>query len=540
MGKLLCGLILLAPILTAIVAKDWTEKWAENGEDGFDLDWFWMGSNLRSLGRPKFKISEHPDGYSAQFGYEDYYARARYTLKDNSIDFNIMNWKGSAKFTHKGRNSPVDELTAEMQLTSPCGPPPYGPPSCPSIIDGDMKMKYSRPEREKHVIELSVNNIGLMRTYTRFPTFSIRNVNNMEAVLRIVINTRSLEESTAEFRLGLKGLMYPRGGADDWAQGSYNLSSSLTVIQMDYSNEKQPKMAAALDFSEDIRYDNEDQNESPRNEDGLKKSVVLSGMINLSNEGERLAVLKATDAETDKPFGRMEALRPDKENCRMELYFDGEKLGALNLQHSPSTMELAVETDETCGDSSADDTEVEDVDYGCNKYRLLELDMKDKDTVIGRMYGDLGYVKAPPAVKDEYIKNNRTKFHEHILEADDDQCGYDMSFSSLWSSCKFSGSMRNDEENTMMEHAYLNSVYDYGDKKFKEEYKMEMSGEMYPVENEEYNLKLKYDNERIFEGWTKWQDEMRQWVLEHKGDMKEMVNGMHEMYGRVVEALSEI
>ena len=51
MGKLLCGIILLAPILTAIVAKDWTEKWAENGEDGFDLDWFWMGSNLRSLGK---------------------------------------------------------------------------------------------------------------------------------------------------------------------------------------------------------------------------------------------------------------------------------------------------------------------------------------------------------------------------------------------------------------------------------------------------------------------------------------------------------
>merc|ERR1719510_1606088 len=418
-----------------------------------------------------------------------------------------MDWKGSAKFTHKNRNSPLDELTAKLELVSP---------KCPSrgcyngAIDGDMKMKYSKTggwqEGWKHVIELSVSNVGLLRSYTRFPTFSIRDIENMEAVLRIVIDAKSPEESTAEFRLGMKGQMYtPSVGPSGWAPGSYNLSSSLTVIQMDYSNEKQPKMAAALDFSEDIRYDNEDQNESPRNEDGLKKSIVLSGMINLSNEGERLAVLKATDAETDKPFGRMEALRPDKENCRMELYFVGEKLGALHLQHSPSTMALTVETNDTCGDSSADNAEVEDVDYGCNKYRLLELDMKDKDTVIGRMYGDLGYVKAPPSVKDEYIKNNRTKFHEHILEADDDHCGYDMSFSSLWSSCKFSGSMRNDEENTMMEHAYLNSVYDYSDKKFKEEYKMEMSGEMYPVENEEYNLKLKYDNERIFEGWTKWQ-----------------------------------
>ena len=71
-------------------------------------------------------------------------------------------------------------------------------------------------------------------------------------------------------------------------------------------------MAAALDISEDIHYDHEHQNDSPRNQDGFKKSILLSGMINLTNEGTRLAVLKATDAETDKPFGRLEALRPDE------------------------------------------------------------------------------------------------------------------------------------------------------------------------------------------------------------------------------------
>merc|ERR1719510_2558203 len=305
-----------------------------------------------------------------------------------------MDWKGSAKFTHKNRNSPLDELTAKLELVSP---------KCPSrgcyngAIDGDMKMKYSKTggwqEGWKHVIELSVSNVGLLRSYTRFPTFSIRDIENMEAVLRIVIDAKSPEESTAEFRLGMKGQMYtPSVGPSGWAPGSYNLSSSLTVIQMDYSNEKQPKMAAALDFSEDIRYDNEDQNDSPRNEDGLKKSVVLSGMINLSNEGERLAVLKATDAENDKPFGRIEALRPDKENCRMELFVDGENPGALNLQHNPSTMELAVETDETCGPPSHNDTEDPDVDFDCNKYRLFELDMGDEDTVICRMYEDLSFI----------------------------------------------------------------------------------------------------------------------------------------------------
>ena len=49
MGKLLCGVILLMPILTAIVAQG---NWGDNdGDNGFDLDWFWIGSNLRTLGK---------------------------------------------------------------------------------------------------------------------------------------------------------------------------------------------------------------------------------------------------------------------------------------------------------------------------------------------------------------------------------------------------------------------------------------------------------------------------------------------------------
>lgn len=534
MGKLLCGLILLVPILTAIVAKDWTEEWADNGEKGFDLDWFWMGSNLKSLGRPKFKISEHPDGYSAQFGFKDDYIRARYTISDNSIDFNVMDWKGSAKFTHKNRYSPDYELAAELELVSPDD---HGE----RAIDGNMKMKYSR-DYEIHVIELSFSNIGKIRKYTRFPTFNIRDITNMEAVLRIVINERSPEESTAEFRLGMKGNMYTHN--HDWAPGSYNLSSSLTVIQMDYS-ETQPRMAAALDFSEDIRYDDEDQNDTPRNEDGLKKSIVLSGMINLTNEGSRLAVLKATDAETDKPFGRLEALRPDEENCRMELFVDGENLGALNLHHSPSTMNLTVHdlrNYDTCGPPSypSNDTDIDtDVDFDCNKHRLFEVDMGDKDTVICRMYQDITYIGAPPYVKERERYLKRSMIHEHILVAKDDYCGYDISFSNTYSNCTFFGSMFNGKENTIMEQGYLNSVYDYDDQKFKEEYKMEMRAEMYPVENDEYNLKLKYDNERIFEGWTKWQTEMRKWAIEYMADMKEHVKNIHDGYGTVVEALSE-
>ena len=50
------------------------------------------------LGRPKFKISEHPDGYSAQLGFQGHYMRIRYTKSDHSIDFNVFDYKGSIKY----------------------------------------------------------------------------------------------------------------------------------------------------------------------------------------------------------------------------------------------------------------------------------------------------------------------------------------------------------------------------------------------------------------------------------------------------------
>ena len=124
-------ILLISSLLGACFAErlfDW-KQYDDKFDTDFDSDWFWMGSNLRSiskqrkyivnictnfplspwsteitpilppiLGRPKFKITEHPDGYSIQFGMAGYYMRGRYTASDNSIDFNIMDHKGSIKY----------------------------------------------------------------------------------------------------------------------------------------------------------------------------------------------------------------------------------------------------------------------------------------------------------------------------------------------------------------------------------------------------------------------------------------------------------
>ena len=57
-------------------------------------------------GRPKFKISQHPDGYSVQIGHQGYYMRVRHTSSyghlGDSIDFSIMDYKGSIKYRVDG------------------------------------------------------------------------------------------------------------------------------------------------------------------------------------------------------------------------------------------------------------------------------------------------------------------------------------------------------------------------------------------------------------------------------------------------------
>ena len=46
----------------------------------------------------------------------------------------------------------------------------------------------------------------------------------------------------------------------------------------------------------------------------LKKSILLEGMINLTGKGVRLGVVKATDADTGKSIGRIQARRADEVN----------------------------------------------------------------------------------------------------------------------------------------------------------------------------------------------------------------------------------
>ena len=76
--------------------------------------------------------------------------------------------------------------------------------------------------------------------------------------------------------------------------------------------QRQPKMTAALDLEEEVIFDNDKIENLPRSEKLLKKSLLIDCMINLTGKGSRLAVMKVTDAESDKTIGRIQAKREDE------------------------------------------------------------------------------------------------------------------------------------------------------------------------------------------------------------------------------------
>ena len=81
-----------------------------------------------------------------------------------------------------------------------------------------------------------------------------------------------------------------------------------------FYSQRQPKMTAAIDLEEDITFDEQEQDvqkEVPRSQKLFKKSILIDGMINLTGKGSRLAVVKLTDAESNKSIGRMQVRRPD-------------------------------------------------------------------------------------------------------------------------------------------------------------------------------------------------------------------------------------
>lgn len=79
-----------------------------------------------------------------------------------------------------------------------------------------------------------------------------------------------------------------------------------------FIRERQPTFKVQLDLKSETSYDGITVEERAEQEsNNFKKSLTIDGMINLAGNGKRLAVLKVTDAISNRPLGRIQARRAD-------------------------------------------------------------------------------------------------------------------------------------------------------------------------------------------------------------------------------------
>jgi len=524
MNRLVLSTFLLSPVFVAVIfaADHFGED--ELGDSDFDSDWFWIGSNLRSLGRPKLKITEHPDGYSMQMGYTGHYMRFRYTYSDHSLDFNIMDYKGSVQFR--------DEPEFEAKFTIAGGKDQKRDRySWRPDMDATMKLKHSEGPGGVQNIELSFVNLFSEKEGDRLymPGARMKDAQHLEAVIKVKINPSNFEDSSMSFNMNAKGDIYRYISGNDydsnWFPGNYNMTATVQPISILPPNprQRQPKMTAALDLEEEITFDS-DKNVTnlPRSEKLLKKSLVIDCMINLTGKGSRLAVMKLTDAEDGKAIGRIQARREDDETMKLEFFMDGEQVAALNyFQNEAGMTNITVEDmqdpeckvdydDEIPSFNSTSLNTTKPINEtiksstwdNCKTINRFLESFSGDGVYESRIYKDIFLMGDPPGYRKRATEGEKSLIFEEKITMKDDAYEGTVMFGGDKRNimhCK----LNNSGEDTKIEMEMKNEYLDWQDYKYRIGSHEKLNLDITPSTKEEddFNMKLSYNDDRIFDGW---------------------------------------
>jgi len=397
----------------------------------------------------------------------------------------------------------------------------------------------------------------------------------MEAVLKMSINPDRWAESKVDFYMIIKGDVYRHASGNFWIDnyrpGTYNMSATMQVIKVEEPNprQRQPKMTAALDLTEDVTYEqnndyesisvNESSADVPRNFNFFKKSIILDGMINLTGKGPRLAVVKATDATTDKSLGRIQARSPDDENVRLEVFVNGEQKGALNVQQtSTGITNVTVEDNELCDSdeyedynyyggvvnvtsSNPNDTQVSSSSENCNIYRVLESVVAD-GVMESRIYQDINFIGAPPSYRRRYGGEKSLIMEEKWL-AKNGIYEQNLLLASRYSGYNLTSLINVEPENTHIRFG-ANSFYrSYFPKLIVNTVNEEqLDVEITPstAEDGEWNFKLSYNNDRVFDGWAYFTSFIRKMAREQiPAFMKRQLDSFKDSHDETFQYLKE-
>jgi len=532
---------------------------------------------LRSISRPKFKITEHPDGYSIQFGMAGYYMRGRYTTSDNSIDFNIMDHKGSIKYVINEWRPDGPDFEGTFEVAGPKDGRDQQRGRLPPI-DAKIKLKHARTKTGKYnspldphdIVLTFVNNYRHGREWISMPSMEMRDPKQVEAVLRMTMNPRNWVDSTMSFAVNARGDIYDENSGsyesyeEKWRPGTYNLSASMQIIKFEEPSpsQRQPKMSAGLELEEDVTFDDSQDNpELPRSQKLFRKNILIDGMINLTGKGARLGVIKFTDAETDKSIARIQARRADEENLRLEIFADGREKGALNYFQNAAGMTNITVEDTQCSRFSDDpdysygsfngtefgnytDTENGTQAQGCKNIRRMLESVSDDGLYESRIYADAFHMRSyyDPEDLDAVAGEKGLLFEEKMSKKGDKYEG-SMMFGSRYQQNKMSCVLNNEGEDTHVQMGVSDKYRKWNGDEYKlaESHTMDMIISPSKNEDDEFNFKLLYKEERIFDGFFYLARIIRRFVREViPAKIENSLSSFQESHAETVNYLSNV
>jgi len=378
------------------------------------------------------------------------------------------------------------------------------------------------------------------------------------------------------FNLNARGKIYNYISGNDWDSnwfpGNYNMTASVQAISVQTPNprQRQPKMTAALDLEEEVIFDNDKIENLPRSEKLLKKSLLIDCMINLTGKGSRLAVMKVTDAESDKTIGRIQAKREDEENMNLEFFMHGQQLASLNffqneggvtnvtmedLQDPECSIDYdSISNDETSFNQTSNlndtrpanqtfDDKIENDSWNRCKTVSRFLESFSGDGVYeSRIYKDIFLIFDPPGYRKRATAGEKSLIFEETLMMKDDIYDGSVMFGGYERSimhCK----LNNSGEGSMIEMEMKNEYLDWQSDKYipkgkPEKIKMDITPS--DKEEDDFNMKLSYDDDRIFDGWFYLTRLIRRYAKQEIPAMIERtLDGFKETHAQTTQQLSE-
>lgn len=287
-------------------------------------------------------------------------------------------------------------------------------------------------------------------------------------------------------------------------------------------------------------------------------------MIDLTGKGRRLAVVKATDATTDKSLGRIQARSPDDENLRLEVFANGEQKGALNVQQtSTGITNVTVEDNEYCEDDESDydydggagnitssynsynssnsnGTRVSSSSENCNTYRLLESVVAD-GVMESRIYRDVNFIGAPPSYRRRYGGEKSLIMEEKWL-AKNGRYEQNLLLGGGYGGYNLTSLINVEPENTHIQLGANRFHRSYSSNNVITRDKEQLDVEITPstTEDGEWNFKLSYNNNRIFDGWTYFTSFLRKMAREQiPAFMKRQLDSFKDSHDETFQYLKE-